>query len=93
MRSRLPKRISNLVVSDNTFEIKGSLVVSAHDIDGSILAVDLVDLSGTHYLVADNLNGERLLRHVGEQVSITGRLIQERAMTILEVDKYRLGTG
>ena len=77
----------------SVFEIEGNLVVSAHDLDGSILAVDLVDVKGTHYLVADNLKGEHLLRHVGKTVSVAGRLIEEKAMRILEVDKDNIRGG
>ena len=76
---------------EDTFEVEGNLVISARDLDGSVLAVDIVDLNGRHYLVADNTKGEHLLRHAGKTVFAMGRLIEEQAMNILEVDQYSIG--
>ena len=71
-------------------ELEGRIMVSEFDIDGSILAVDLIDFEGQKYLVADNLKGEHLIRHVGKKVFVTGRIINERTMRIIEVDSYSL---
>lgn len=70
-------------------DIEGIVRVSAYDIDGSILAVDIVDSTGNAYLVADNQMGISLLNSVGEKVYVQGELSQDSFGTLLTIKKFQ----
>lgn len=71
-------------------ELEGVIVVSAFDLDGSILAIDLVDSHGEHYLIADNRYGEYLLRHIGKKVCVEGLVTSEDSIRQIEINKYQI---
>jgi len=78
--------MSNLAAGQQ--ELTGKLEVAAHDLDGSVLAVELVLNNGMKLLVADNPKGEALLRAAGQKVRINGEVSFECFGLMVTVESY-----
>lgn len=71
-------------------DLSGYIQVAAYDLDGSVLAVDIIDSSGKKYLVADNPKGESLLRQIGKNVVASGQVSYETYGRLIAIESFQV---
>lgn len=77
-------------IEEYQIELAGQIELAAKDLDHSILAVNLRDSEGKAYLIDDTPIGEKLLRAIGERVSIRGFVRRDGGLNVLRVDTFSL---
>ena len=70
--------------------IIGTIQIAAHDVDGSILAVNLCTDDGRVFLIEDNKKGEVLTKHVGRRATLKGLYRKDEGLHLLSVDQFFL---